>query len=125
MAKKKGITQEDLKRLFEDTKKRLQRLGKETGVWLKKGEAELSRLSKIGKLEINVVNLNIKKEKLFKEIGKRVVELNLWQKVDDRAIKNMSDKAKSIINESKKKKSVISKIGKGLLKRKTTTKKKR
>ena len=125
MAKRKKITQQDLKKLFEKTKKRLQQLGKETKVWLKKGETELSRFSKIGKLELNVVNLNIKKERLFKDIGKRVVELDLGKVIDDSTIKNMSNKAKAIISESKKKKRTISRIGKGFLKGKATQIKKK
>ena len=55
MAKKKQVSQEDLKHLFEKAKTSLQQLGKETGTWLKKGEAELSRLSRIGKLELQPI----------------------------------------------------------------------
>lgn len=123
MAKPKKISQDELKIFFEKAKKRLQHLGKETKVWMKKGEIELSRLSKIGRLEFDVVNLNLKKEKLFRDIGKRVVESEISKEISDATIKNMCDKASSIINESKKKESEISKIKKGLLKGKTTKKK--
>ena len=116
MGKAKKIDHADLKEFFEKAKKKLQQLGKESKVWIKKGEVELSRLSKIGKLELDVVNLNIKKEKLFKDIGKRMVELDLAGQLSDSTIKNMSDKAETMISESKKKRREISKIGKGLLK---------
>lgn len=116
MAKTKKITQGDLKKFFEKAKNKMQQLGKESRVWIKKGEVELSRLSKIGKLEIDIVNLNIKKEKLFKDIGKRVVELDLSKKVDDSPTKNMCNKAKAIISEATKKKRAISKVRKGFLK---------
>ena len=124
MAKTKKIAQEDLKKFFEKMKKNLHQLGKETGVWMKKGERELSRLSKIGKLELEVVNLNMKKEKLLKDIGKRVVESGLSEQINDSAIRNMSNKANAVMKESQKKKSEISKIGKGFLKRGSTRSKK-
>ena len=116
MAKKKDITQGDLKKFFEKAKKKLDSLGKETKVWMKKGEVELSRLSKIGKLELDVVNLNMKKERLFKDIGKRVVERGLDKEIKDLPIKNMCTKANAAAAESKRKKRAMSKIGKGLLK---------
>ena len=116
MAKSKKIDQKDLKALFDKTKERLQAIGKETGVWLKKGEVELSRLSKIGRLEIDAVNLGIKRDKLFKNIGKRVVEQNFDNNLHDPALRNLATKARNIIDESKKKKKQISKIGKRFLK---------
>ena len=120
MAKKQKITQEDFKKFFDGAKDRLQKLGKETSVWMKKGEVELTRLSKIGKLELDVVNLRIKKEKLFRDIGRKVVELNLDGNIDNSAVKNMCEKTKSVINESKKKQREISRIGKRFLKDKKT-----
>ena len=116
MAKAKKITQEDLKKFFEKTKKNLQKLKKEASVWMKKGEVELSRLSRIGKLELDVVSLNMKREKLFKDIGKRVAELSLKEEITKPAIKDMCDKVNAITEESKEKRVAISKLGKGLLK---------
>jgi len=125
MAKKKKITQENLKSLFEKSKKKLQQLGKEAKIWMKKGEVELSRISKIGKLELDVVNLNIKKEKLFRDIGKRMAELNLDKKINDSKIKDMCNKAKAVISESKKKNRVVINIRKGFLKGKAARIKKK
>ena len=126
MAKAKRNTQDDLNKFFAKAKKNLQRLGKETRVWMKKGETELSRLSKIGRLEIDVVTLRMEKEKLFKDIGKRVVERGLAEEINDSTVKGMSGKVNAIVKESKKKKAEISKIGKGILKKSSTrTKKKR
>ena len=116
MAKAKKITQDELKKFFEKTKGTLQKLKKETGVWMKKGEAELSRLSKIGKLEIDVVNLNMKREKLFKDIGKRVAEFSLKEEINNSAISDMCDKVNAVAEEAKEKRAAISKIGKGLFK---------
>lgn len=125
MAKKNTITQEDVKKLFAKTKKRLQELGKETSVWIKKGEVELSRISKIGKLELDIVNLNIKKERLFKDIGKRVVEQDLAGKIDDAAVGNMSKKAKEAAGETVEKRREIGRIKKTLLKGKPKQSKKK
>jgi len=125
MAKKNAITQEDVKKLFAKTKKRLHELGKETGVWIKRGEVELSRISKIGKLELDIVNLNIKKERLFKDIGKRMVEQGLAEKIDDAVVRNMSEKAKDAAGETVQKRREIGRVRKTLLKGKPKQNKKK
>ena len=116
MVKRKNVTQEDLKKFFEKTKKNLDKLGKETRVWMKKGEVELSKLSKMGKLEIDIVNLNIKRERLLKDIGKRVVEYGISEEIGNSAIKDMCGKVKAMTADSKKKKKEISRVGKRFLK---------
>ena len=123
MEKSSKKSQEDLKKLLEGMKKRLQKLGKETGVWIKKGEIEISRFSKMGKLELDIVNLNMKKEKLFKDIGRRIVERGLSNEINDPVIKNMCNETKAIMNQSRKKRSEISKAGKRFFKGKKTRKK--
>ena len=124
MAKAKANTQEELKKFFEKAKKNLNKLGRETKVWMKKGEAELSRLSKIGKLELDVVNLNIQKDKLLKSIGRRLVERGLADEINDSTVKNMSSKVNEIMEESKKKRTEISKIGKKFWKKSSAGKRK-
>jgi len=116
MAKKKKIAQEDFRKFFDDAKAKLQRFGKETSIWMKRGEVELSRLSKIGKLEVDIVNLRIKKEKLFRNIGRRVVEQNIDGEISDKAVQGMCAKAKAVIDASKKKQQEISRVGKKFLK---------
>ena len=124
MAKKKNVTQEDLKQLFEKAKTSLQQLGKETGTWLKKGEAELSRLSKIGKLELDVVNLSVKRDKVFKDIGRKVVEQNLDEQISSAAVKNLCGDVRELIGASVRKKREIAKVKKGLLKGNAKSKRK-
>jgi len=110
------LTQRDLKVFFKKTKKNLQNVGKEAGVWIKKGEVEISRLSKMGRLELDVVNLGMKREKLLKDIGKRVVERGIGRESGDTTLKNMCDRVTSLAKESRRKKAEVSKIGKGLFK---------
>ncbi|MEA3306045.1 MAG: hypothetical protein U9R52_04445 [Candidatus Omnitrophota bacterium] len=123
MEKQGKKTQDDFKKLLEGTKKKLQKMGKETSVWVKKGETELSRLSKMGKLEFDIVSLNMKKEKLFKNIGARMVERGLGEKTDDPIIKNMCDEAKAVMSQSGRKKTEISRVRKKLFKRRKSPKK--
>ena len=123
MEKSSKKAQKDLKKLLEGMRKRVQKLGKKTSVWIKKGEIEISRFSKMGKLELDIVNLNMKKEKLFKDIGKRMVKLGLSNKISDSVIKNMCDEAKAIINQSRKKRSEVSRAGKRLFKGRKARKK--
>ncbi len=122
---KKKINEENLKKFFGKMRKDLQRLGKETSVWIKKGEREISRLSRIGKLELDIVKLNMKKEKLLKDIGRRMVELGLSGEISDSAVRDMDSKVNAIMEESRKKKTEMSRIGRGLLKKSPTKSKKK
>lgn len=125
MAKKKKDMQQDLRELFDKSKKRLQILAKDAQVWMKKGEVEIGRLSKMGRIEIDIVNLNVKKEQLFRNIGKKIVEGDLYAQINNASVKDMCSKAKAAIEESKKKSRVMSQIKKGFLKSKKTQAKKK
>lgn len=125
MAKKKQDMQKDLKEIFEKSKARLQLLAKDAKVWMKKGEVEISRLSEMGKLEFDIVNLNIKKEQLFRNIGRKIVEDGLEGQIDDASVKDMCSQAKTLIDEYKKKNHIISQVKKSFLKGKKTEAKKK
>jgi hypothetical protein len=51
-----------------------QKISKNAGELAKKGEHELVRASKVGKLQVEVVGLNLEKEKIYYEMGKKVAK---------------------------------------------------
>ncbi len=125
MAKKKQDMQKDLKELFDKSKERLQLLAKDAKVWMKKGEVEISRLSEMGKLEFDIVNINIKKEQLYRNIGRKIVEDGLEGQIDDASVKDMCGQAKTLMDEYKKKNHIMSQVKKSFLKGKKTEAKKK
>jgi len=115
MANKK-INQDDIKDMLEKTKDRLQKLGKETSIWIKKGEVELSRLSRMGKLEIEAMNISMKRDQLFKSIGRIIVEKKLGAAIEDANLRKMIEQAQELVKESERKKKDIASISKKFMK---------
>ncbi|MFC1708500.1 hypothetical protein ACFL2J_00370 [Candidatus Omnitrophota bacterium] len=70
MAKKK----QDFEKMWQETKKQVTKLSKETLDLLKKGEEEVVKASGKAKINFEIVMLKVKKEQLFYLIGKEVVK---------------------------------------------------
>lgn len=68
--------QYDLKKEWPKIKKQLIQVSKEALTLAKKGEKEVIRISKQGKLHIDATALTLKKEHLYHIIGKEYVEAN-------------------------------------------------
>jgi len=63
----------DFKKEWEKTKVQLDKLGKQAVVLAKKGEDELVKISKQGKLHLDATALGLKIEKQYYSIGKEYV----------------------------------------------------
>ena len=92
---------------------RLKELGQKTMKLAQRGEKEVVRASKIGRLQLDVVSFNLKKENAFRQIGKKVADMHSSKKSLDAskltALFNQIEKAN---NQIKNKKSQISKLKK-------------
>jgi predicted hydrocarbon binding protein len=64
----------DFKKEWPNIKKKLVSMSQEAIVLAKKGEEELVKFSQKSKLHIDATSLNLKKEKLFYQIGKEYVK---------------------------------------------------
>jgi hypothetical protein len=67
--------QYDFKKEWPKIKKKLMEVSQEAVVLAKKGEVELIKFSQKSKLHVDAAALNLKKEKLFYQIGKEYVRL--------------------------------------------------
>ena len=83
----------DFKKEWPKVKKQLTQFSKEAMVVVKKGEKEIVRLSKEGKLRVDATSLGLKKEHLFYLIGKECV------RTESKNIKN--PKLKKLFGELK------------------------
>ena len=95
MAKKIDV-QKQAKKIWKQTSQRLSKLGHETIKLARRGEKEVVRASEIGGLQLDIVGINLRKEKLYRDIGKKVVELNYKRKMNIPAIKNFSNQVRSL-----------------------------
>ena len=94
------------------TKRNLRKMGDDAGVFAKRGEKELSRIAKIGKAEINIVGLNIKKNQLYYELGKKVYGLNARGKLNTKTLKKLCDTIGRIEKDLKARKRSVAKYAK-------------
>lgn len=104
MKKKNEPIQETLAKLWETSKKEIEKISKEAAVLLKKGEKSLKKASEKSKDNIAFINSAIQKEKLYYQLGKTLSGLpkNKWQK--NKKITSMI-KEISKLNKNLKKKS--------------------
>ena len=62
MAKKKVDIQKEVAKIWQEAKENLRALGQKTMKLAQKGEVEVMRASRIGKLQLDIVSVNLKKE---------------------------------------------------------------
>lgn len=94
----------DIKKIKNEVKKLL----KKTTIFAKRSEKELSKIARAGKAEIDILNLSIKKNQLYHQIGKKVYQLNTQGKLTTRNLKKLCGKIDQIEKDLKiKKRSVV------------------
>ncbi|MFH1790852.1 MAG: hypothetical protein ABH885_02575 [Candidatus Omnitrophota bacterium] len=110
MAKKE--LQKEMAGLIEQLKVNLQRISKDAGILAKKGEKELVKASKIGKLQLDITGLNLQKEKLYYELGKKMAaSLSKCDKADPE-LKPFLEKLRGIETDARKKKREMAQVRK-------------
>ena len=75
-------TQKNVQEIWEKTKGALKKFGQETAVLAKKGEVEIVKATKAGKMQIDILTQKNKRDQLFRQIGKKAHELFTDGKTD-------------------------------------------
>ncbi len=118
MAKKKKerpevfFTTEEAKKYWDGAVRRLKKLGDEAVELAKRGEQEIVKASKVGKLRLDIVGLRRKMEEKFKELGAKAYKLGIERKIDQPSVKKLSQEIKKIEREIKDKQSQINTLRK-------------
>lgn len=110
---KKGL-KKDVNKLLIQLRKNLKRFSKDAGVFAKKGEKELIRASKIGRVQLDIVNLNIQKEKLYYDMGKKIASLRSSKNISEDLLRPYLQKLRKIETSVRNKKREIAAIKKGI-----------
>jgi len=82
VAVKKKDIQRDFAKFLDQTKDGFRRFGKDLGALAKKSEKEIVKVSKAGKIQFDIMNLAMQKEKLYYDIGKKVASIKAKKKLD-------------------------------------------
>ena len=105
--------QKEMSKLMVQMKKNLKKFGKDASVFAKKGEKELVKASKIGRLQIDIVSLNLQKEKIYRDMGKKVASLRSSKGLNGNVVKIYLQKLRKIEVSIRNRKREISMIKKG------------
>ena len=110
----------DLRKEWEKTKKQLEKISKEAMIVAKKGEDELVKFSKKGKLHLDSTAIGLKIEQLYYTIGKEYVRAKNSSKTSSK----LDSLVTQIKNLEKDQKALKSKIRRGAPAAKKTSKRK-
>ncbi|NQT21840.1 MAG: hypothetical protein HQ579_00195 [Candidatus Omnitrophica bacterium] len=102
----------EMNKVMKQLKANFKRFGKDASIFAKKGEKEIVKASKIGRVQLDIISLNIQKEKLYYEIGKKVAALRTGGEKAAIAVKPYLQKLRKIETNIRSKKREISGIKK-------------
>ncbi|MGB2705297.1 MAG: hypothetical protein WBC74_00325 [Candidatus Omnitrophota bacterium] len=108
MAAKKADIQKDFTKFLDQTKDGFRKFGKELSVLAKKSEKEIVKVSKAGKIQFDIMNLTMQKEKLYYDIGKKIVSLSAKKKSDIPELAPFWNKLRKLESGARKKKRELS-----------------
>lgn len=110
MATKKRDFHKEFNNFLEQAKEGFKKLGKEVSVIAKKSEQEITKASKKGKIQLDIVGINMQKEKLYYDIGKKAVSLNSKKSLGIPALDSYFNKIRSLESGARKKKREFSMV---------------
>jgi len=100
----------EMKGFLKKAKVKLEKVGVETTIFAKKSEKELAKLTRAGRAEIDILNLNIKKNRLYYDLGKKAYQLSSKGKLSARSLKKSCESIAKIEKNLKGKKRAVSKF---------------
>ncbi|MFC1576701.1 hypothetical protein ACFL3J_03410 [Candidatus Omnitrophota bacterium] len=112
MTAKKKDMQEEFNKFLDQAKVKFHKFGEEMGVLAKKGEKEIVKASKAGKIQLDIMGLSMQKEKLYYDIGKKAAELKAKGKLDVPELESYLKKLHKLESGTQRKKKELSKVGK-------------
>ena len=108
MAKKKKDTHKEFNRFMEQARGRFKKFGKELNVLAKKGEVEIVKATRAGKIQLDIMGLNVQKEKLYYDIGKKVASLNAKKGLSITELEPLWKKMRKLEQDARNKKKELS-----------------
>lgn len=112
MNKKINIS-EEVTKIWQQTKESLKELGQKTISLAQKGEKEVVRASKVGKLQLDIVTINLKKENIFRLVGKKAHEMHSKKRhIESTKLTSLFSQVDKLNQQIKAKKAKIARLKK-------------
>jgi len=102
----------EMNKVMNELKANFKRFGKDATIIARKGEKEIVKASKIGRVQLDIMSLNVQKEKIYYEMGKRIASIRKEKEKIKELIKPYLEKLRRIETSIRSKKRVISGIKK-------------
>ncbi|MFH1552486.1 MAG: hypothetical protein ABID83_02450 [Candidatus Omnitrophota bacterium] len=112
----------DMSKIFEKYGPMLKKFGDEVGEVAKKGEEGVIKMSKLAKIQLDILGVSLQKEKLYYELGKEVAGKILKDDFNLSGMEKYKKQLSKIKLEGEKMKNNFSKVSKSG-KKKTVAKK--
>lgn len=111
MAEKVNIKkiQKKIVKAVKEASRHLDGVGKEARVLVMRGEDELTKISKAGKAQLEILALSVRKERLYRQVGMKVWQLSTKGKLTTKRLKAFCKELSDINKKVKKKKRSIRK----------------
>jgi hypothetical protein len=100
----------DLGKVFDKYRPALKKFGEEMGEAAKKGEENVAKMSKVVKMQLDILGIAIQKERLFYEIGKEVAGMLQAGDVDVSKLEKYKKSLGNMKREDEKRKRAISRV---------------
>lgn len=101
----------DLGKMLDKYRPALKKLGEEVGEAAKKGEENVAKMSKVVRMQLDILGIAIQKERLFYEIGKEVAGmLEAGVEIDASKFAKYKKSLESMKSEDEKRKRAISRV---------------
>lgn len=110
MAEKKGELKDKLSMLWKRTRKDLDTVISEASKLIKKGEKEVKEISEKSRLKLEIMNLKLKREKLYYTLGKSVAGTSPSKWSQSKKIEKVLSDIKKLNREIAKKEKQIKSI---------------
>lgn len=112
MATKKQNFQKELAKFVEQAKGGFKKFGKELSILAKRSEKKMLKVSRAGKIQMDIVGLGMQKEKLYYDIGKRSASLRTKKELNMPELEPYWKKLRKLETETREKKRELSIIQK-------------
>ncbi len=102
----------DMNKVIEKYKPMLKKFGSEVGVAAKKGEENVVMMSKLLKIQLDVLGITLQREKLYHDIGREVAKKLLKGTFEIEGFDKYKKQLEKMQADGEKKKQAISKVKK-------------
>ena len=104
---KKEDYQKNFNHILVQAKDGLKKFGKELNILARKSEKEIVKASKTGKIQLDIMGLTVRKEKLYYDIGKKAASLNAKKSLEIPELESYWKRMERLEEDTLKKKEAL------------------